>query len=53
MARSDKIITPGVTSKLQELGYNVAEWDNSGTSIPRNVKEVFKTASKKKNGEVG
>ena len=26
MARKDKNVTPSVTQKLQELGYNVADW---------------------------
>ena len=31
MARKDKNVTPSVTQKLQELGYNVADWDDSQT----------------------
>ena len=31
MARKDKIVTPSVTQKLQELGYNVSDWDDSQT----------------------
>lgn len=53
MVRTDKMITPSVTQKLQELGYNVAEWDNSNTLAPDTVQKVLKTASKKGNGAPG
>ncbi len=55
MARKDKNITPSVTQKLQELGYNVADWDDSQTEnkITYEIKQVLSTASKRGNGKVG
>jgi hypothetical protein len=31
MPKKDRNITPSVTHKLQSLGYNVADWDDSQT----------------------
>ncbi len=55
MARKDKNITPSVTHKLQSLGYNVADWDDSQTEnkLTDEIKQVLSTASKKENGKVG
>jgi len=55
MARKDKNITPSVTTVLQNLGYNVADWDDSQseTKITKEVKTVLATASKKENGKIG
>lgn len=55
MARKDKNITPSVTQKLQSLGYNVADWDDSQTAnkLTDEVKQVLSTASKKENGKIG
>lgn len=55
MPRKDKNVTPSVTQKLQDLGYNVAEWDDSQTEskLTPNILEVLKTASKKGNGKSG
>lgn len=53
MPRKDKCVTPSVTERLQALGYNVADWDDSATRIPKEVKQVLSSASKKGNGKVG
>jgi len=53
MPRKDKYITPSVTEKLQSLGYNVADWDESATRIPNEVKMVLRSASKKGSGKAG
>lgn len=55
MARKDKNITPSVTQKLQSLGYNVADWDDSQTEkkLTDEIKQVLSTASKKENQKVG
>ncbi|WP_099203516.1 HsdM family class I SAM-dependent methyltransferase [Miniphocaeibacter massiliensis] len=55
MARKDKNITPSITQKLQNLGYNVADWDDSQTKIKltENIYEVLGKASKKKNNNRG
>lgn len=53
MPRKDKCVTPSVTERLQVLGYNVADWDDSATRIPKEVKQVLSSASKKGNGKVG
>jgi hypothetical protein len=55
MARKDKNITPSVTQKLQSLGYNVADWDDSQTEskLTDEIKQVLSTASKKENGNIG
>lgn len=48
MPRNDKAVTPSVTQKLQELGYNVADWDDSQTraKITDEIYNVLNTASK-------
>lgn len=55
MARKDKKITPSVTQKLQSLGYNVADWDDSQTEdkLTDEIKQVLSTASKKENVKIG
>jgi hypothetical protein len=55
MARKDKNVTPSVTAVLQNLGYNVADWDDSQseTKITKEVKTVLATASKKESGKIG
>lgn len=53
MPRKDKVITPSVTNKLQSLGYNVADWDDSKTNITSEIKTVLSTASKRNNGKEG
>ena len=55
MPRKDKNSTPSVTQKLQELGYNVADWDDSqsATKITKEVASVLATASKKGTGKPG
>jgi type I restriction-modification system DNA methylase subunit len=55
MPRKDKNITPSVTQKLQSLGYNVADWDDSLTAskLTKEILQVLKTASKKENGNIG
>lgn len=55
MSRKDKNVTPSVTQKLQELGYNVADWDDSQTrnKLTSNVYDVLMKASKKKNDNPG
>lgn len=55
MARKDKNITPSVTQKLQSLGYDVADWDDSKTEakITKEISSVLLTASKKQNGKSG
>lgn len=55
MARKDKNITPSVTQKLQYLGYNVADWDDSQTAnkLTDEVQQVMSTASKKENQKIG
>ena len=53
MPRMDKNITPSVTEKLQQLGYNVADWDPSKTKLTEDIKEVLSTASKSQNGNEG
>ena len=53
MARKDKNVTPSVTTVLQNLGYIVADWDDSQseTKITKEVKTVLATASKKENSK--
>ncbi|WP_208937240.1 hypothetical protein [[Haemophilus] ducreyi] len=55
MARKDKIVTPSVTQKLQSLGYNVADWDDSKTTskLTDEIITVLKKASKSENGNEG
>lgn len=55
MARKDKNVTPSVTQKLQELGYNVADWDDSQTEskLTDDIIKVLKSSSKQQNGKVG
>ena len=55
MPRKDKNITPSVTQKLQELGYNVADWDGSqsATKMTKEVASVLSTASKSGTGNPG
>lgn len=55
MARKDKNVTPSVTQKIQELGYNVSDWDDSQTmsKLTPEVIEVLRTLSKNKNGKQG
>ncbi|GHV60794.1 hypothetical protein FACS1894195_0180 [Bacteroidia bacterium] len=55
MPRKDKNITPSVTQKLQTLGYNVADWDDSQTAskMTAEVADVLSTASKSGNGNQG
>lgn len=53
MPNVDKYVTPSVTQKLQELGYNVADWDDSQTKVPEEFKKVFSTSSKFKLGQKG
>lgn len=52
MARKDKIVTPSVTQKLQELGYNVADWDDSKTESKLN-KDIIKALSKASKEQTG
>jgi len=53
--RKDKNITPSVTQKLQDLGYNVADWDDSQSDakLTEEIKLVLNKASKKENGNAG
>ena len=55
MARKDKIVTPSVTEKLQIIGYNVADWDDSQTTSKLNfdIIEALSKSSKQKNGKEG
>lgn len=55
MARKDKNVTPSVTQKLQSLGYNVANWDDSqsDSKIGKEIKQVLLKASKKESGKIG
>ncbi len=53
MPNTDMTITPSVTNVLQQLGYNVADWDSSKTRLTDDVKQVLSTASKKQNGATG
>lgn len=55
MARKDKNVTPSVTEKIQELGYNVADWDDSQTNskLTEQIIKKLRTLSKKKNGKGG
>jgi len=55
MPRKDKNITPSVTQKLQSLGYNVADWDDSQSTskLTSEITEVLSSASKKNNGKQG
>lgn len=53
MPRKDKNVTPSVTQKLQELNYNVADWDDSKSHITNEINVVLSTASKKMNNNVG
>lgn len=53
MPRKDKKVTSHVTQKLQDLGYKVAEWDDSATLAPDEVQKVLGTASKSKTGKQG
>lgn len=55
MARKDRNVTPSVTQVLQQLGYNIADWDDSQSDkkITKEIKIVLSTASKKANGKNG
>ncbi|MDR2425708.1 MAG: SAM-dependent methyltransferase [Endomicrobium sp.] len=53
MPRKDKNISPSVTEKLQNLGYSVADWDDSSSKIKEEIKTVLSTASKQGNGKTG
>lgn len=53
MPRKDKIVTPSVTTKIQQLGYNVADWDDSKSNLPNEIIEVLQHASKEENGNEG
>ena len=55
MPRKDKNITPSVTHKLQSLGYNVADWDDSQTEskMTAEVADVLSSASKSGTGNQG
>ena len=53
MPRKDKNITPSVKEKLQQLGYNVADWDDSKTKLTEDIREVLSTASKSQKGNEG
>lgn len=55
MSRKDKNITPSVTQKLQELGYNVADWDDSQSEskLTEEVYQVLGKSSKKNNNNRG
>lgn len=55
MARKDKNVTPSVTQKLQDLGYNIADWDDSKTQkkLDENILKALSKASKKQNGKEG
>ena len=52
MPRTDIGISPSVDGKLQELGYQVADW-SAARRLPEEVDKVLSTASKRKNGERG
>ena len=53
MPRKDKNITTSVTEKLQQLDYNVADWDDSKTKLTDDIKVVLSTASKSMKGNEG
>ena len=55
MARKDKNVTPSVTQKLQDLWYQVADWDGSlsAAKTPKEVAHVLATASKRDTGKPG
>ena len=55
MPRKDKNITPSVTQKLQSLGYNVADWDDSQSTskLTAEITTVLSSASKKNNSKPG
>ncbi|MDR2410265.1 MAG: SAM-dependent methyltransferase [Bacteroidales bacterium] len=55
MPRKDKNITPSVTQRLQSLGYNVADWDDSQSEskLTAEVAAVLSSSSKKNNGKQG
>jgi hypothetical protein len=53
MPRKDKNITPSVTQRLQSLGYNVADWDDSQSKLTAEIAEVLSNASKSGKGNQG
>ena len=53
MARKDKNITPSVTTVLQNLGYNVADWDDSKSKLTDDIKKVLSCSSKRQTGREG
>ena len=55
MPRKDKNVTPSVTQKLQDLGYNVADWDDSQTKskLTDEIIDVLKKSSKEQNNKSG
>ena len=55
MPKKDKNITPSVTQKLQSLGYNVADWDESQSEkkLTIEISQVLSRASKKENENQG
>jgi len=55
MPKKDKNITPSVTQKLQSLGYNVADWDDSqsASKLTTEIATVLSSASKKNNDKQG
>ncbi|MDR3274542.1 MAG: hypothetical protein LBS81_00835 [Endomicrobium sp.] len=50
MSRKDKNITPSVTQRLQNLGYQTADWDDSGSKLILEIQNVLAKSSKKQNG---
>lgn len=53
MARKDKNITPSVTTVLQNLGYNVADWDDSKSKLTDDIKKILSRSSKRQTGREG
>lgn len=55
MVRKDKVVTPSVTQRLQELGYNVSDWDDSQTEtkLTSEIIEILSHSSKEMNGKSG
>lgn len=55
MPRQDKLVSPSLTQRLQDLGYRLADWDASQTAqrICPEILQVLKRASKRGNGQAG
>ena len=53
MPRTDIGVSPSVDTKLQSLGYRVADWSSARSDMPSELTQVLKHASKAATGKLG